>query len=203
MAGNISFIEIAPDEECYYCGRRKIAENERFYRVLVGGSPLDIVVCELCKGGFSGRILESAIKSYASHFTFYVKRSLLEQENKLSKETFDELICSIENYESGDYSACFRGIGLVAERITNKLYAEKFEELTAADKISWENKLIKLLDAARKTCDIPGEAAIYQLSCVKLFRNNADHASEYQITAEDARLGLASIAYLIQWKLQS
>lgn len=201
MASNINFIEIAPDEDCYYCGRRKINESEKFYRVLVGDSPLNVVVCELCKGGFSGRILEGATKSYATHFTFYIKHSLLEQKDKLTKEAFDELLFSIENYETGNYSACFRNIGLVAERLTNKLYAEKFEKLTAADKISWENKLGKLLDDARKTCDIPGEAAIYQLFCLKLFRNTADHPSEYKITAEDARLGLASITYLTQRKL--
>jgi hypothetical protein len=60
-----------------------------------------------------------------------------------------------------------------------------------------------LLFTISKKClglDIPGGAVIHQLFAIKLFRNNADHPSEYKITAEDARLGLASIAYLVQWK---
>jgi hypothetical protein len=201
MLDKISFIEIEPEGDCWRCGRGKINENDKFYRVLWGDSHLDITVCELCKGGFSGFKLESPTKTYATHLLLYVRRSLLEVKDKVSKELFNELICSLENYETGNYSASFRSIGLVAERITNVLYAEKIEKLTDANKIRWEEKLGKLIDSARKTGDVPGEAAIYQLFSLKIFRNNADHPSTYQITAEDGRLGLASISYLIQWKL--
>jgi hypothetical protein len=201
MAGNINFIEITPEEACHYCGRRKISEDDKFYRVFLGDTSSVIVVCELCKGGFFVRMLESATKSYAAHFAFYVKHSFLELRSKLTKETFEELLCSIEDYEAGNYSACFRGIGLVAERLTNKLYVEEFGELVEGDKLSWESKLGKLLDVARKTKNSPNEAVVYQLFSLKWFRNNADHPSKYQITAEDARMGLDSIAYLVQLKI--
>lgn len=199
MASNINFIEVIPEEDCYYCGRKKINENDKFYRVLVGDKAMDVVVCESCKGGFSGVILEGAAKTYATHFTFYVKRAISEIKDSLSKETFGELQYSIKDFELGNYSACLRTIGLVAERLTNNLYVEKIEKLAEADRMSWENKLGRLLDAARKAGDTSGEAAIYQLFSLRIFRNSADHPSKYAITAEDARLGLASILYLLQW----
>ncbi|MGA2522520.1 MAG: hypothetical protein ABSF65_00035 [Candidatus Bathyarchaeia archaeon] len=201
MTGSINFIEITTEETCYYCGRRKINENDRFYRVLFGDNASAVVVCELCKGGFSGRILESPEKSYATHLIFYVRRSFLELKGKLSKDNLEELLCCLDNYESGNYSACFRGIGLVAEQLTNNLYVEEFGKLAMDETISWEVKLGKLQDAARKKKNRISEAVIYQLFSLKWFRNNADHPSRYQITAEDARIGLASIAYLMQWKL--
>lgn len=201
MAGNINFIE-TKEEGCLYCGRKKINENDKFYRVMFGDSKSEIIVCELCKGGFTTRITESSTKSYVTHLLFYLRRSFSEAKNKVSDETFAELTCCLDNYESGNYSACFRSIGLVAEHITNKLYAEKIGKLTEAKNIRWEEKLGKLLEFERKTGDIAGEAAIFQLFSLKIFRNSADHPSEYIITAEDARLGLASISYLIQWKIK-
>jgi len=154
MPGNINFIETTTEELCNYCGRRKISENDKYYRVLIGENPSEIIVCELCKGGFSHRFLESGSKSYAAHLLFYVSRSFSEAKNRVGDETFGEMACALEDYEIGNYSACFRSIGLVAEQITNRLYAEKIDKSAEANKIRWEEKLGKLLDSTRKTGDI-------------------------------------------------
>lgn len=161
---------------------------------------MDIVVCELCRGGFSVRMLEGAEKSYATHLKFYVRRSLLELRERLPNKIFEELVHALESYEVGEYSASFRCIGLVAEWLTNKLFAEKIEGPAEQNRFSWETKLGRLLDAAKKTKSAPEEAIVHQLFSLKWFRNKADHPSEYEITANDTRLGLASIAYLLQWK---
>jgi hypothetical protein len=202
MAGDINFIEIATDEACSYCGRRKLSDNDKFYRVLINDNPSQIIVCELCKGGFSIRIFESAEKSYAAHVAFYVRRSFLELRSSLAEKTFCELISCVDYYEAGDYVACFRAIGLIAEKLTDKIFSEKFGELGTNEKLSWENKLGKLLDTGKKTKNNPYEASIYQLFSLKWFRNTVNHPSEYKITADDARLGLVSIAFLLDWELR-
>jgi len=202
MTTNINFIEVESDDGCFYCGRRKLSEHDKFYRVLVGDNTTEIVVCELCKGGFSRRLLEAVEKSYAAHFTFYIRRSFLELKNKLPSELFSELECSLEDYEIGNYNASFRVIGLVAEILTTKLYEHKFGKPTENYRLPWENKLGQLLDTARKTKNTCEEAVIYQLFSLKWFRNSVDHPSEYKITAEDVRLGLSSLAYLLQWSLR-
>jgi hypothetical protein len=43
---------------------------------------------------------------------------------------------------------------------------------------------------------MPEEAVVHQLFSLKWFRNKAGHPSAYDITSEDTRLGLISIAYL-------
>ena len=202
MTSNIHFIEIDPEENCYYCGKAKLSENDKFYRVFVGEKALEIVVCELCKGGFTIRKIEDGKKSYATHFAFYVKRSFSELRNLIPNEIFEELQCCIDDFEAGNYKACLKVIGLVAEKLTNRLFTDKFRQSVENDKLTWETKLCKLLDAARKTRDNIEEAVIYQLFSLKLLMSNIDHFSEYNISAEDARLGLASITYLLQWSFK-
>jgi hypothetical protein len=200
MLDKITFVEIEPEGTCWRCGRGKISGEDKFFRVLVGDSPLSIVVCELCRSGFSVRMLEGAEKSYAAHLKFFVRRSLLELKERLPSKIFEELICALENYEVGEYKASFRCIGLVSEWLTNAIFAEKTGGIAEHDKFSWDAKLGKLLDLARRTKSAPEEVVVYQLFSLKWFRNKADHPSEYEITADDARLGLVAIAYLLQWK---
>jgi hypothetical protein len=201
MAEDFHFIEIkAKDETCYYCGRRQVSDSDHFYRVLLGDNPLDIIVCEFCRAGFMITALEGKSKSFAAHFTFYIKRSIFELKESYSKDTTQEIECCLEDYEAGNYAACIRSIGLLAEHLTNKLFTEKFGKSIEYSKLSWDTKLGKLLDFTRKNQDAPEnneETAIYQLYSLKWFRNKADHPSEYKLTAEDARLALISLDYLI------
>lgn len=196
MSGRVNFIEVEPEEPCWYCGRRKLNERERFYRVFLGDNETRIVICEFCKGGFSTRLLEGPEKTHATHLIFYIRRSLSELETKLPKKMTTELNSAIENYEIGEYSASLRSIGFVAEWLTTKLFTRRFGELTTGEKLSWESTLGRLLETSRKDKKTPEEALIYQLFSLKWFRNKADHPSEYEITGEDVRLGLMSIVYL-------
>jgi hypothetical protein len=197
MSDKISFIEVEPEESCWRCGRNKLSETDKFYRVFVGDNELGIVICELCRGGFSARILEGGEKSYVTHLTFYVRRSLLELKEKLPKKIGAELDSAMDNYELGEWAASFRSIGLVAEWLTGRLFAGRIGGLPE-ERFSWENKLGRLLDASRKNKEYPEEALLHQLFSLKWFRNVANHPSVYEITAEDVRLGLASIIYLLR-----
>lgn len=200
MSDEMHFIEVEPEEPCSYCGRRKLAETDRYYRVFVGDKAMDIVICELCKGGFSTRIVEGAEKSYVTHLTFYVRSSLLGLKEKLPKKIVDDLDSAVESYESGEFSQSFRSLGLVAEWLTNKLFLKRIEEPEPREKekLSWENKLGRLLDVSRKNKNSPEEAIVYQCFSLKWFRNAADHPSTYEITGDDVRIGLVSIVYLLQ-----
>jgi len=196
MSNKINFIEVKSEEPCSYCGRKRLSEREKFYKVFVGDKDFGMVICELCKGGFSTLYLEGKEKTYATHLIFYVKNSLLQLKEKLPDLITTELNSAIENYEDGKYSESFRNIGLVAEWLTKRLFVKKFGELEAEEKLSWESMLGKLLEMARKHKKTPEEALLYQLFSLKWFRNKAFHPSEYKITGEDVRLGLISIVYL-------
>jgi len=197
MANKIYFIEVEPDEPCWYCGRKKLNESEKFYKVFVGDNDIGMVICELCKGGFSTRYIEGSEKTYATHLTFYVKRSLFELKGKLPSTITAELNSAIENYESGEYSTSFRNIGLAAEWLTERLFIKKFGEELAKETSKWEDRLGRLLDQSRKNKKIPEETLVFQLFSLKWLRNRVDHPSEYKITGEDVRLGLVSIMYLL------
>jgi len=63
--------------------------------------------------------------------TFYVKHAFLKLSADLPGTKTADLNSTIENYEKGEYSTSFRNIGLVAEWLTERLFAKKFgEELT-------------------------------------------------------------------------
>jgi len=198
MSDKIYFIEVEPEEPCWHCGRKKLSETDRFYRVFVGDNDMGIVVCELCKGGFLTRIVEGAEKSYVTHLTFYVRSSLLGLKEKLPKKIVDDLDSAVESYESGEFSQSFRSLGLVAEWLTDKLFLSRIQEPREKERLSWENKLGRLLDASRKNKNFPEEAIVYQFFSLKWFRNAADHPSTYEISGDDVRIGLVSIVYLLQ-----
>jgi hypothetical protein len=198
MSDKIYFIEVEPEESCWRCGRNKLSENDKFYRVFVGDNDMGIVVCELCRGGFSTRMVEGVEKSYVTHLTFYVKRSLLGLKKKLPKKIAGDLDSAVESYEAGEFSASFRSIGLVAEWLTDSLFLQRLGEPQEKEKPSWENKLGRLLDTSRKNKKFPEEPIVHQLFCLKWFRNVVDHPSIYEVTGEDVRLGLAVIVYLLQ-----
>lgn len=138
-------------------------------------------------------MLEGAERSYVTHLSFYLKRSLFELTAKLPEEIISEMKSSIENYEAGEYSASFRCIGLVAEFLTNKLFTKSFGESEEKAKPTWDNKLGRLLALARRNENIPQEVLIYQLYSLKWFRNRAVHPVKHKINAEDVRFGLTSI----------
>jgi hypothetical protein len=196
MSNGFSFIEVKSEEQCWYCGRRKLNQNEKSYRVYAGASDVGIVVCELCRVGFLTRFLEGSEKTYAAHLVFYVKRSLLEIGDRLPSAISVELNSAIENYENGKYVANFRSIGYVAEWLTTRLFTKKLG-VTQEEELSWEDKLGRLLAMSKKNKKIPEEALAYQLFSLKWFRNEATHPSEYKITGEEVRLGLVSIVYLL------
>ena len=196
MSGNVHFIEVESEEPCWYCRRRKLRESEKFYKVFFGDNDIGMVICELCRGGFATRYLEGSEKTYATHLTFYVKQSLFELKKKLPDTIIAELSSAIEHYENGEYIASFRSIGWVAEWLTERFFVKKFGESPIKEKLSWENRLGKLLGQSRKDEKTPQEALLHQLFSLKWFRNKADHPSEYKITAEDVRLGLTTILYL-------
>lgn len=202
MSNKIHFIEVEPEKSCWRCGRGKLRETDKFYRVFFGDNATDIVICEFCKGGFSTLHSEGAEKTYATHLTFYVKRSLSELKEKLPERIAAELDTAIENYEIGRFRASFGSIGFVAEWLTNELFVKRFGEMQEK-RTSWENKLGMLLDWSRKNRKIPEEALVHLLFSLKWFRNMADHPSVYEISGEDVRLGLASIAYLLQQTCKS
>jgi hypothetical protein len=198
LFGEISFIEIEPEEPCNYCGRKKLNETDKFYRVFAGDKDMGVVVCELCKGGFSTRVLEGGEKSYVTHLTFYVKRSLLGLKEQLPKKMFDELDSAIKNYEVGDFSLSYRNIGLVAEWLTVKMFIKKYGAPHEKNVPRWEDKLGRLLHDSKGNEGNPEEALLYQLSSLKWFRNTASHPCAYEMTGEDVRLGLVSIVYVLQ-----
>jgi hypothetical protein len=105
---------------------------------------------------------------------------------------------AIESCEEGDFSLSFRNIGLVAEWLTNKLFTREFGGSMQKSELTWDGKLGRLLNESRKHENMPEEAMVHQLFSMKWFRNKADHPSAYEITGEDARLGLASVTYLLQ-----
>jgi len=197
MSGEFHFIEVESEKPCTHCGRKKLKESDKFYKVFIGDHDLGMVVCEFCKGGFLTHILGSPEKTYATHLTFYVKRSVSELKEKLPGQIIKDLNSAIQNYENGEYVASFRSIGYVAEWLTGRLFDKKIGKLPGREKLSWEGKLGRLLDQSRKDKKTPQEALIYELFSMKWFRNKADHPSEYKITGEDVRLGLISIVYLI------
>jgi hypothetical protein len=197
MSDKVNFIEVESEEPCGYCGRKKLSESEKFYKVFVGDKDFGMVICELCKGGFLTRFLEGPEGTHATHLIFYVKRSLCGLEEKLPKEITRELNSAIENYEAGEYSASFRSIGFVAEWLTERLFTKRFGESPTEEKLSWENALGRLLEHSRKNKNKPEEALVHQLFSLKWFRNKAGHPSKYKITGEDVRLGLMSVVYLI------
>lgn len=197
MSGEFHFIEVESEKPCWYCRRRKLNEDEKFYKVFVGDNDLGVVVCEFCKGGFLTRMMGSPEKTYATHLIFYVKRSVSELKEKLPGQIIKDLDIAIQNYENGEYVASFRSIGYVAEWLTGRLFDKKIGKLLGKEKLSWDGKLGRLLAQSRKDKKTPQEALIYELYSMKWFRNKADHPSEYKITGEDVRLGLISIVYLI------
>ena len=67
MSGKVNFIEVKLEGPCTYCGRKKLKESERFYKVFIEDTDTGIVVCELCKGGFNTHIVEGSEKTYATH----------------------------------------------------------------------------------------------------------------------------------------
>ena len=91
MTGKVNFIEVEPEDPCWYCGRKRLNENEKFYRVFIGDNETGIVICELCKGGFSTRLLEGPEKTHAAHLIFYVRRSLSGLKGKLHNNIAEEL----------------------------------------------------------------------------------------------------------------
>lgn len=196
MSGEIHLIKVESEEQCWYCGRRKMSESENFYKVFLRDKDMGIVICELCKGGLATRFLEGSEKTYATHLTFYIKHSLLELEKKIPDIAKAELNSAIESYEDGEYVTSFRSIGWVAEWLTERLFVKKLGESTPKEKLSWEDKLGRLLDRSRREKRSPDEAILYQLFSLKWFRNIASHPSEYKITGEDVRLGLTIILYL-------
>lgn len=198
MSDKITFIEVEAKEPCQYCGRKKLREEDKFFRVFVGDKDVEIVVCELCKGGFSARIVEGSEKSYVTHLAFYVRRSVLGLKAKVPQKIFGELVSAIESYEQGDFYSSFRNVGLVAEWLTDQLFNRKFGDSTQNVDLSWDGKLGRLLSASRKNENMPEEAMVHLLFSLKWFRNKADHPSTYEITGEDTRLALASITYLLQ-----
>lgn len=202
LSGEISFIEVKPKEPCDYCGRRKLEEADKFYKVFSGDKDMNILVCELCKGGFLTSILEGKEKSYVTHLTFYLKRSLLELKETLPKEVFDELNSAIKTYELGEFSSSYRNIGLVAEWLADKMFIRKFSSPCGKDAPRWEDKLGKLLHYSKGNEENPEEALLHQLSSLKWFRNIASHPCMFEMTGEDVRLGLVLIIYILQqvWK---
>jgi len=188
------FIEVEPAEACRHCGRKKLREEDKFYKVFIGDIDTEWVVCEFCKGGFSTSHFEGSEKTYATHLAAYVKRSFLDLGSKLPQDISAEMNSAIENYENGRYSESFRCIGFVAEWLTEKLFIKKHGE--EEEKTSWEDKMGKLLALSRRSKNSPEEAMIYQLFSLKWFRNKAAHPDKYKINGEDVRLGLISIIYL-------
>jgi hypothetical protein len=166
--------------------------------MLLVDNPSGVVVCEFCKVGFMIRQSEGIEKSYATHLIFYVKRSLLELETKLPDTVVAELNHAITSYENGEFPSSFRSIGIVAERLTQRLFVKKFGEELSSTVTKWEDRLGRLLDCARRSRDAPEETIVFQLFSLKWLRNQVDHPSSFQIKGEDVRLGLASMMYLLQ-----
>ena len=158
MSGKFNFIETKPEEPCWYCGRKKLEESEKFYKVLIGDADTKIVVCEFCKVAFSIRVKEGSEKTHATHLTFYIKRTLLELREKIPETIRDELDSAIENFENGRYSTSFRNIGLVAEWLTERLFVKKFGKEQAKETPRWEGRLGRLLELSRKNKKIPRRA---------------------------------------------
>jgi len=197
MSGIFHFIQVEPRESCAYCGRKKLNEGDKFYKVFIKDTDTDLVVCELCKGGFHTLFEEGPTKTYATHLIFYIKRTFAELGEKVPQTIREELDSGIENYENGRYSTSFRNIGLVAEWLTERLSIEKFGEELTKETPRWENRLGRLLNQSRRNKKVPEETLVYQLFSLKWLRNRVDHPSEYEITGEDVRLGLASIMYIL------
>jgi len=197
MSDMIHFIEVVPEKPCTYCGRKKLKESEKFYKVFIGDADTKRVVCEFCRGGFLTLTVEGSEKTHATHLTFYIKRTLLGLREKLPETIRDDLDSAIENFENGRYSTSFRNIGLVAEWLTERLFVKKFGKEQAKETPRWEGRLGRLLDLSRKNKKIPEETLVFQLFSLKWLRNRVDHPSEYEITGEDVRLGLVSIMYLL------
>ena len=198
MSDMFHFIEVMPEKPCKYCGRKKLRESEKFYKVFIGDKDIGWVVCEFCKGGFLTLTVEGLEKTHATHLAFYVKHSFLKLSENLPDTITAELNSAIENYEKGEYSTSFRNIGLVAEWLTERLFAKKFGEELTKGTTRWENRLGILLRESRKNEKIPEETLVYQLFSLKWLRNTVAHPSKYKITGEDVRSGLVSIMYLLQ-----
>ncbi|NHJ33138.1 MAG: hypothetical protein FK732_09755 [Asgard group archaeon] len=190
------FIEIEPEEPCSYCGRKKLKDEDKFFKVFLGETNTNIVVCECCKGGFLSRLFEGEEKTYSTHLLAYVKRALVELENYASEEIINELKSAVENYENGKFIESFRCIGFVAEWLTNKLFIKMHGPTKTEHK--WEHKLGILLDLSRKRKNTPEEAILHQIYSLKWFRNKSSHPTKYKINGEDVRMGFLSITYLLQ-----
>lgn len=196
MSNWFNFIETEPKNPCAYCGRKKLNENEKFYKVFLGDEYSGITVCEFCKGGYLTWAKEGSEKTYGTHFTFYVKRKFFEIRERLPGAIKGDLDSAVENYENGNYSVSFRNIGLIAEWLTEKLFIKKLGKKLVGEIPKWEDRLGRLLSEARENKKFPEETLIYQLFSLKWLRNKVDHPSEYEITEEDVRLGLLSILYV-------
>jgi len=197
MFDTVYFMEVEPEEPCKYCGRRKLKESEKFYKVFIKDVDTGIVVCEFCKGGFSTHIVEGSEKTHATHLLYYVRHEFLALREKFPDIITGELNSAIENYESGEYSTSFRNIGFVAEWLTERLFVKKFGEELAKETPKWEDRLGRLWDQSKKNKKIPEETLVFQLLSLKWLRNKVAHPSEYKIIGEDVRLGLVSIIYLL------
>lgn len=163
MPDIIYFIPVESEDPCRYCGRKKLNENEKFYEVFLGTADTGIVVCELCKGGFSTRITEGIDKTHATHLAYYVRQTIFALKEKLPVEIAKELDLAIENYENGEFSSSFRNIGLVAEWLTQQLFVRKFGEDLVKKTTGWEDRLGRLLHQSRMKNNTPEEVVAFQL----------------------------------------
>ena len=198
MSDRIHFIEVVSEKPCTHCGRKKLKESEKFYKVFIGDEDSGILVCEFCKGGFLTLTVEGSEKTHATHLAFYVKNAFLKLSEVLPDTITAELNSAMENYEKGVYSTSLRNIGLVAEWLTERLFVKRFGEKLTKETPRWESRLGRLLKVSRENNKIPEETLVYQLFSLKWLRNTVAHPSEYRITGEDVRLGLVSIMYLLQ-----
>jgi hypothetical protein len=201
LAYPISFIEVESKRRCNcnYCGRKKLSETDKFYEVYWESKAINIIVCELCKGGFSTSIHEGQEKSYATHLTFYLKHSYPDLKKKMPTKIFDELESAMKNYELGDFCSSYRNIGFIAEWLTNWMFIRKYGAIDEKNPLAWEAKLGRLLHDSKMNEENPEEPLLHQLSSLKWFRNMVSHPfSKFELTGEDIRLGLVSIVYVLQ-----
>jgi hypothetical protein len=171
----VSFMEVRTKKPCSYCGRKKLVQTDKFYEVFYEGKGTEIIVCELCRGGFSTSLVEGHEKSYVTHLTFYLKRLCSELKEKLPERIFAELDSAITYYEQGDFSSSYRSIGLVAEWLTDGMFSKKYGMIDGKTPIRWENKLGRLLGDSKGNEVNPEEALLHQLSSLKWFRNTVSH----------------------------
>jgi hypothetical protein len=199
LSNLIDFLEVDPDRPCDHCGRKKLHDTDRFYRVFSQGKEMNLIVCEFCKGGFISYLLEGQDKSYTTHLTFYLKHSCLELKKKIPEKIFPELESALKNYEIGDFCSSYRNIGFIAEWLTNWMFYRKYGAVDEKNPLAWETKLGKLLHDSKASEKSPEEPVLHQLASLKWYRNTVSHPSyKFELTGEDIRLGLVSILYVLQ-----